>query len=117
MYSVFSEDYISENITDIPKVELDNLLEKRKFSEGFLQKHISYLDSDLVSLHQRLSEDFIIKNMEYLNMEIISYSQILSEGFILDYIDKLSITDLLDFQELSPYTIKKLKKRLFFDED
>lgn len=117
MYSVFSEDYISQNINNIPKDELDNLLEKHKFSEGFLQKNISCLDSDLVSLHQKLTEGFIARNMKYLNMKIISYSQILSEGFILDYIDKLSISDLLEFQELSSYTITKLKKKMFFDED
>lgn len=117
MYLNFSEDYLAKILNKLPKRDLDNLIEKRQFSESFLQKYISYFDKDLLSLYQKLSETFIIKNMRYLNMKIISYSQKLSEGFILDYIDKLSIRDLLDFQELSDYTTIKLKKKLFFEED
>lgn len=117
MYLNFSEDYLSSIISKLPKRDLDDLIEKRQFTESFLQKNITYFDKDLLSLNQRLSEPFIIRNMRYLNMKIISYSQKLSEGFVLDYIDKLSIRDLLDFQELSTYTINKLKKQLFFEED
>lgn len=117
MYLNFSEDYLGTIISKISKRDLDDLIEKRQFTESFLQKYISYFNKDLLSLYQRLSEPFIIKNMRYLNMKIISYSQKLSEGFILDYIDKLSIRDLLDFQELSPYTTNKLRKQLFFEDN
>lgn len=116
MYINFSEDYLSKVINRLPKSDIDNLLEMRQFSENFLQKNIAYFDKDLLSLYQKLSEAFIVKNMDKLNMKIISYSQTLSEGFILDYIDKLSILDLLETQELSAYTIKRLRKQMFFDE-
>ena len=42
MYQNFSEDYLTQYIKSIPKNEMNNLLEKRQFSEAFY-KRIFYI--------------------------------------------------------------------------
>lgn len=111
-----NEEYYDSLLQNVNKedLRLDTILQKNKFSEKFLSKHIDILYHDLVPYI--LSESFIENHINYFlvdNKNFINkkqflnnfiFNQNLSESFIKKYYDNLTIFSKLDiykYQNLS----------------
>ena len=69
-------------------------------------------DKQLISIHQPLSEEFIESNLDKVELELIGGFFALSEDFIWKYRNRLSLDNMIKYQNLS----SKLLDRLISDD-
>ena len=102
------------------KVDWSEISCKQKLSEQFIERFQHKVKDKAnwrwISYGQKLSEQFIEKFQEKINWEDISSRQKLSERFIYNNFEKLNLTKIVKYQELSYRFITFLYKNDFEQE-
>lgn len=82
-------------------IDWDVICRVYRLDETFIEKHMKYIDTTLLVIHQQLSLSFIEKYKSILNPHIYCMYQKLSEKFIRDNMDDLFLPAVLLYQDIS----------------